>query len=97
MDSPKPNAPGSDGAEQSPVNVNTSHLKSSYCNVCNASATREEIVLNFGVNQNWDLQQKRLEVELHHRIILNPYAAKRLHDILGQLIKEHEERYGALR
>jgi hypothetical protein len=85
------------GSHTTPVNVSSTHLKSSYCNVCNASATREEVVLNFGVNQNWDLNQPNLDIELHHRIILNPHAAKRLHDILGRLIAEHEERYGALR
>jgi hypothetical protein len=80
-----------------PVNIDTSNLKSSYCNVCNASSTREEVVLNFGVNQNWDLGQKNLEVQLLHRIILSPFAAKRLQEMLNKLISEHEARYGELK
>ena len=80
-----------------PVQVDTHNLKSTYCNVCNASSTREEVVLNFGINQNWDLGEKNFAVELHHRIILNPHAAKRLQEILGKLISEHEARYGELR
>lgn len=85
------------GAPSPEVNVDSSHLKSSYCNVCNASSTREEVVLNFGVNQNWDLGRKSFDIELHHRIILNPHAAKRLHEILGKLLSEHETRYGELK
>ncbi len=36
------------------LRVDISELKSSYCNVCNANITREEVVLNFGVNHDWD-------------------------------------------
>ncbi len=80
------------------VKLDTSNLKSSYCKVCNATSTREEVVLNFGVNQNWDLDQGGgLDVSLQHRIILSPFAAKRLQDILSKLIVEYESRYGELR
>ncbi len=79
------------------VSWNTSQLKSSYCNVANATSTREEVVLNFGINQNWDRMQKEFEVELQHRIILSPFAAKRLSDLLGKLLKEYETRYGELK
>ena len=43
--------PGLD--QQVKVKWDTSQLKSSYCNFCNANSTREEVVLNFGVNQTW--------------------------------------------
>lgn len=79
------------------VRWNTAQLKSSYCNVANATSTREEVVLNFGVNQNWDRMQKEFDIELQHRIILSPFAAKRLSDLLGKLIGEYESRYGELK
>ena len=79
------------------VSWNTTQLKSSYCNVANATSTREEVVLNFGVNQNWDRMQKEFEIDLQHRIILSPFAAKRLSDLLAKLIKEYETRYGELK
>ena len=79
------------------VHWNTSELKSSYCNVCNASSTREEVVLNFGVNSNWDQGLAEMDVDLHHRIILSPFAAKRLSDVLGNLVREYEARYGSLK
>jgi hypothetical protein len=41
--------------------------------------------------------QQEFEIELQHRIILSPFAAKRLSDLLGKLIKEYETRYGELK
>jgi uncharacterized protein DUF3467 len=54
--------------------------------VCNANSTREEVVLNFGVNKSWErgLQQNGLDIELNHRIVLSPFAAKRLSALLQQ-------------
>jgi hypothetical protein len=84
-----------DGQQQ--IRLNAANLKSTYCNMCNANTTREEVVLNFGVNQNWDRGQGELEVALEHRIILSPFAAKRLSQMLGKLIEEYETRYGELK
>ena len=89
-------AEGSSPGRQPNVRVDTSGLKSSYCNVCNATSTREEVVLNFGLNQTWDLGVQDVEVQLAHRIILSPHAAKRLQELLTQLMTEHQARYGAL-
>jgi hypothetical protein len=95
-DQAKDKAPAA-AADQARVRWATGQLKSSYCNVANATSTREEVVLNFGVNQNWDRMQQEFEIELQHRIILSPFAAKRLSDLLGKLIKEYETRYGELK
>lgn len=83
-------------AKKAQVKIDTSQLKSSYCNVANVNSTREEVVLHFGVNQNWDLGQKEMDVELLHRIILSPFAAKRLQTMLSKLLTEYETRYGVL-
>jgi hypothetical protein len=87
---------GAAAPKQGKVHFDTSQLKSSYCNVCNATSTREEVVLNFGLNNSWDLGNADIEVQLHHRIILSPQAAKRLQTLLDRLIVEHEARYGKL-
>ncbi len=79
------------------VKWTTGGLKSTYCNFVNATSTREEVVLNFGVNQNWDRMQGEVEIELDHRIILSPFAAKRLTDLLQKLLAEYENRYGELK
>jgi hypothetical protein len=75
----------------------TEGLKSSYANFANANCTREEVVLNFGVNNGWDRAQPEVEIQLAHRIMLSPFAAKRLATMLAQLIAEYEGRYGELK
>lgn len=80
----------------SQVAFNTDDLKSSYCNVCNGSSTREEVVINFGVNDSWDMGAEKIKVNLQHRIVMSPHAAKRVRDMMNRLIEEHEQRYGPL-
>src|SRR5436189_3197914 len=77
------------------VKWDDSNMKSSYANVCNAMSTREEVVLMFGVNQAWHGGQKEVTIQITDRIILSPHAAKRLSILLGNLMKQHEERFGA--
>lgn len=80
-----------------PVNWITTGLHSSYANFCNANSTREEVVLNFGVNKSWERgPQGALDIELNHRMVLSPFAAKRLTELMQQLMKEYEVRYGML-
>lgn len=86
-----------DAGTQQKLRFDTANIKSTYCNVCNATSTREEVVINFGVNKTWDMGNRDLEVQLEHRIILSPFAAKRLQELLTKLISEHEQRYGELR
>ncbi len=83
--------------QQVRVHWNTNALKSSYANFCNATSTREEVVLNFGVNHNWERSPQEMEIDLEHRIVLSPFAAKRLNQLLSKLITEYESRYGELK
>jgi hypothetical protein len=83
--------------EASKLRLDTSNLKSSYCNVCNVSSTKEEVVLSLGINQGWELGRREVEVKLEHRIVLGPFAAKRLADMLNSLIGDYERHYGELR
>lgn len=94
----KAETPSNDPAQVSGSQVafNTDNLKSTYCNVCNGSSTREEVVINFGVNDSWDMNRTKIEVDLEHRIVMSPHAAKRLADMMNRLISEHEQRYGKL-
>jgi len=73
-----------------------SNLKSSYANVCNVSSTREEVVLVFGINQAWERGQNEVQVQLTDRLILSPFAAKRLAQLLNNVVREYESRFGAL-
>jgi hypothetical protein len=79
------------------VKWNTENLRSSYVNFANANSTKEEVVLNFGMNNTWDRVSPEVEIELAHRIVMSPFAAKRLAELLGKLITEYETRYGELK
>jgi hypothetical protein len=73
-----------------------SNMKSSYANVCNVTSTREEVVMLFGMNQAWNRGQKEVTIQLTDRIVISPYAAKRLSMLLGNVVKEYENRFGTL-
>lgn len=73
-----------------------SNMKSSYANVCNVTSTREEVVMLFGMNQAWNRGQKEVVIQLTDRIVISPYAAKRLTALLSGVVKEYESRFGTL-
>src|SRR5262249_52242603 len=73
-----------------------SNMRSQYSNVCNVTGTREEIVLLFGVHQAWRSGVKEVTVQLQDRIIVSPFAAKRLNQLLTRVLREYESRYGTL-
>jgi hypothetical protein len=86
------------GKEQAQTRLkwDDSNMKSSYANVCNVTSTREEVVMLFGINQAWNRGQKEVTIQLTDRIIISPYAAKRLVTLLDGVVKEYEKRFGAL-
>jgi hypothetical protein len=78
------------------VRWDDSNMRSSYANVVNATSSREEVTLFFGTNQTWNANDDEFTVQLTERIILNPFAAKRLILLLGSVLKEYESRHGEL-
>ena len=78
------------------VQFDVSNLQSSYANVCNVSSTREEVVLAFGVNNVWERGEANIQVQLTSRIVLSPYAAKRLATVLNRVVAEYESKFGTL-
>ena len=78
------------------VRWDTSKMETAYANVCNATGTREEVVLYFGVSQPTPAGQPDLTVQVSDRIILSPFAAKRLAQLLGNVVQAYEGRFGAL-
>jgi hypothetical protein len=71
-------------------------MQSSYANVANVASTREEVVLLFGINQAWHAGQKEVAIQLTNRIILSPFAAKRLQTLLSNVLSEYETRFGQI-
>jgi len=69
---------------------------SAYANVSNVAGGQEEIVLLFGMNQSWQAGQKEIKIQLSDRIVLSPFAAKRLANLLKNVLANYEAQYGKL-
>ena len=91
---PEQNSPNA--ADAPNVIWDDSKMRSEYANVCNVASTREEVVLLFGTNQAWKSDQADVKVQLSNRVILSPFAAKRLSLLLGNVVAQYEARFGPL-
>ncbi len=78
------------------INWDDTQMKSSYANVCNAIGTREEVVLFFGLGNPSQSGGQQITVSLSQRVILSPFAAKRLATLLNNVVNQYETRWGAL-
>ena len=47
-------------------------------------------------NQAWKGVEEEVTVQLSDRIILSPFAAKRLAVLLGNVVQQYESRFGSL-
>ena len=73
-----------------------SEITNCYANVCNVSSSREEVVLVFGMNKEWERNPGDIQVKLSSRIILSPYAAKRMAMLLNNVMQQYEARFGQM-
>jgi len=78
------------------VKWDDSNMQAAYANVANVSCTREEVTLLFGTHQTWHAGQKDLSVLLSNRIMLSPFAAKRMLLLLEATIKKYESAFGEI-
>ncbi len=92
-----------ENAEQSappastPVHWDQTNMRTEFSNVINVLSAREEFSLLFGMNSTMSMADgKGFEVKLSNRMILTPYAAKRLNILLGERLADYEARYGVL-
>ncbi len=83
-------------AGQTKIVWDDANMRSVYSNVANVAGGREEIVLLFGMNQSWHAGQKEVKVQLTDRVVLSPFAAKRLSLLLNNVVNDYESRYGKL-
>lgn len=82
---------------QAQIQWDHSKMETTYANVCNVNSTREEVSVLFGTNQTMDVGNRGdITVELTDRIILNPFAAKRLSIVLNKVIRDYESVFGDL-
>ncbi len=78
------------------VKWDDSSMNTTYANVCTVTGTREEVGLLFGTNQTLYTGQKEVTVKVNNRIVLSPYAAKRLQMLLAEVIRQYESKFGPL-
>jgi hypothetical protein len=78
------------------VKFDDAGITNAYANVCNVSSSREEVVLVFGTNSAWERDASEVRVKLNSRVILSPFAAKRLALLLDAVVKQYEARFGAM-
>ena len=83
-------------AEGTKVLWDDKDMSTSYANVCNVSSTREEVTLLFGTNQSWHTGQEEVVIKLSNRMVVSPYAAKRLSSLLTNIVEQYESRFGVL-
>jgi len=81
---------------QPKVKWDDSAMKTSYANVCNVLSSREEMTLLFGTHQSIQSGQEEVTVRLSDRIILSPFAAKRLAALIAGVVGEYEKRFGPI-
>ena len=78
------------------IRWNDKNMRNTYANVCNVSSTKEEVTLLFGTNQAWRQGQEEVAIDLSDRIMMSPYAAKRMQVLLANVMDEYEKRFGSL-
>jgi hypothetical protein len=83
---------GTTGAAQRRVRMDTANMKSAYCNFFVAQDNPNEVVLNFGFNQNLGSTQQDLQVQLLQQVILHPATARRVKDTLVELFEKRDGR-----
>jgi hypothetical protein len=89
----KPETPSTaDAAQQRRVRMDTANMKSAYCNFFVAQDNPNEVVLNFGFNQNLGSTQQDLQVQLLQQVILHPATARRVKDTLVELFEKRDGR-----
>ncbi len=75
---------------------NDSNMKSLYVNATNVVGGREEIMMLLGLNQAWNMEQSKVNVEIAERVVMTPYTAKRLAIMLGATLKAYEAKFGQI-
>jgi hypothetical protein len=96
-ESSDPQVAAAEGPRTTTVQWIDKNMATHFANVVNVQSTREQVDLFFGTNQTWNVTGGgQVAVDLSNRIILTPFAAKRLWTVLGGVLREYETRHGAL-
>ncbi len=80
------------------VQVDVSKLETVYCNFVrlSLSSSTEEVVMDAGLHTGILTPGGMEPIHLTHRLVMNPFVAKRLLESLRQIVARHEQAFGAL-
>ncbi len=85
------------------LRVNQSDMESTYANSFRPVASTEELMLDFGINQTYPVNDGKedgpsaeIVFNVSSRVIINFYTAKRLAMALGQLVNKYEADFGEI-
>ncbi len=81
--------------KQVQLQIDDRNTPSAYSGNARVWGTAEEIFLDFSQGLR-PAGQNALRLKIDHRVVMNPWAAKRLAVTLGQTIQRYEQTYGAL-
>ena len=97
METVSPGVSAATEAQLARVHWDQSQMRTEFANVINVLSTREEFSVLFGMNSTMSLADpKGYEVKLSNRIVLTPFAAKRLSILLAERVADYEKRHGSL-
>jgi len=80
------------------VQVDVSKMQPVYCNFfrLSLSSSTEEILMDVGLHTGIMIPGGMEPIHLTHRLVMNPFVAKRLIESLRQIVVRHEQAFGAL-
>lgn len=88
--------PGTDEQRRGTLNLRYSEAQASYANIAVLTATREEVIMNFGINAAPPTPDRQVNVEITNRIIMSYPSAKRLAITLGNVVQRYESAHGVI-
>lgn len=77
------------------IKFDDSHAVASYANFCRVTGTPEELIIDFGLN-NQPMGVPTDSIPIAQRIIVNFFTAKRLLGALSMSVQRHEAAFGVL-
>ena len=89
-------APGQPMSVQ--VQVDIAKMESVYCNFfrLSLSSSTEEVLMDVGLHTGVMTPGGMEPIHLSHRLVMNPFVAKRLIESLRQIVARHESAFGPL-
>ena len=55
-----------------------------------------KIMMLLGLNQAWNMEQGKVNVDIAERVVMTPYTAKRLAIMLAATLKAYEAKFGTI-